>query len=182
MNDNAPEEIGFSPDRLMRINRVMQRYVDERKMAGIVTLVARHNRVAHFAKFGWADIETSKPMAFDTIFRIFSMTKPVTSVALMMLFEQGLVRLEDPVTRFIPEFKKLKVLNAEGELDDLEREITVHDPDGYRIRFSEVLDADKSFDEVVGHFFAKREQGHFQALDEKREAKQHHQAAGKDLA
>ncbi len=126
MNDNAPEEIGFSPDRLMRINRVMQRYVDERKMAGIVTLVARHNRVAHFAKFGWADIETSKPMAFDTIFRIFSMTKPVTSVALMMLFEQGLVRLEDPVTRFIPEFKKLKVLNAEGELDDLEREITIH--------------------------------------------------------
>lgn len=127
MNFCTPEDVGFSARRLERIDAAMQRYVDEKKMAGIVTLVAREGRVAHCAKIGWADMEARKPMAFDTIFRIFSMTKPVTSVALMMLFEQGLVRLEDPVTRLIPEFKKLKVLNADGTLIDLKREITVHD-------------------------------------------------------
>jgi CubicO group peptidase (beta-lactamase class C family) len=127
MNLIAPEEIGFSSDRLERVNSVMQQYVGERRMAGIVTLVARHNRVAHCAIFGWQDIETKKPMAFDTIFRIYSMTKPITSVALMMLFERGLVRLADPVSRFIPAFNKAKVLDREGRLIDLNREITVHD-------------------------------------------------------
>jgi CubicO group peptidase (beta-lactamase class C family) len=127
MSVSIPEELGFSSDRLMRINSVMQRYVDEKKMAGILTLVVRHNHVAHCANFGWTDIEAKKPMDFDTIFRIYSMTKPVTSVALMMLFERGLVRLEDPASRFIPEFKKLRVLNSERKLCELKREITVHD-------------------------------------------------------
>ena len=127
MNLGAPGESGFSPDRLRRIDGVMGQYVDEKKFSGIVTLVARNGRVVHCAAFGWADIETRKPVALDTIFRIYSMTKPVTSAALMMLFERGLVRLADPVNRFLPEFKKLKVLNAEGELVELSREITVYD-------------------------------------------------------
>jgi CubicO group peptidase (beta-lactamase class C family) len=123
----APEEFGFSPDRLKRIDTVMQRYVDQKTLAGLVTLVARRGAVVHFERFGYQDIETRKPMELDTIFRIYSMTKPITSVALMMLFEHGLVRLTDPVTKFIPEFSKVKVFVNEGKLADLEREITIHD-------------------------------------------------------
>lgn len=127
MRITAPEEFGFSPKRLKRIATAMQRYVDQKKLAGIVTLVARRGQVVHFEKFGYQAIETSKPMELDTIFRIYSMTKPITSVALMMLFERGLVRLTDPVAKFIPEFGKVKVLVGEGELADLEREITIQD-------------------------------------------------------
>jgi CubicO group peptidase (beta-lactamase class C family) len=127
MNACNSEDVGLSQDRLQQINKVMQRYVDEKKMAGIVTLVARQNRLAHCAEFGLADIETKRPVAFDTIFRVYSMTKPITSVALMMLVEQGQVRLADPVTRFIPEFKKLKVLDQDGNMVDLNRAITVYD-------------------------------------------------------
>ena len=127
MNTITPEEAGFSASRLSRIDTAMQRYVDQKTLAGIVTLVARRGEVVHFEKFGYQDIATSKPMELDTIFRIYSMTKPITSVALMMLFEQGLVRLTDPVTKFIPEFGKVKVLVGEGELADLEGEITIQD-------------------------------------------------------
>ena len=127
MNIVTPEEVGFSASRLSRIGVAMQRYVDQKKLAGMVTLVARRGKLVHFEKFGYQDIETSRPMELDTIFRIYSMTKPITSVALMMLFEQGLVRLTDPVTKFIPEFGKVKVLVGEGELADLEGEITIQD-------------------------------------------------------
>jgi CubicO group peptidase (beta-lactamase class C family) len=127
MKTSAPEKYGFSPNRLKRIDTAMQRYVDQKLLAGIVTLVARRGRVLHFEKCGYQDLKTSKPMALDTIFRIYSMTKPITSVALMMLFEHGLVRLTDPVTKFIPEFKKVRVFVNEGELTDLVRDITVHD-------------------------------------------------------
>jgi CubicO group peptidase (beta-lactamase class C family) len=127
MNDYAPEEIGFSPDRLMRINRVMQRYVDEGKMAGIVTLVARHASVVHSEKFGWSDIESRKPMTFDTIFRIFSMTKPITCTALMMLYEKSLFNLRDPISDFLPAFKKVKVMAEGGALVDPLRPITIQD-------------------------------------------------------
>jgi len=127
MKTSTPEELGFSSERLDRIGTVMQRYLDEGKLAGIVTLVARRGRVVHFARFGYQDIEAGKPMEFDTLFRIYSMTKPITSVALMMLFEQGLVRLADPVSRFIPEFKDIKVLGPNGQLLDPVREVTIHD-------------------------------------------------------
>jgi CubicO group peptidase (beta-lactamase class C family) len=127
MKKSAPEEFGFSPDRLKRIDTAMQRYVDQKTLAGLVTLVARRGGVVHFEKFGYQDIETREPMELDTIFRIYSMTKPITSVALMMLFEHGLIRLTDPVTKFIPGFKKVKVFVNEGELADLEREITIQD-------------------------------------------------------
>jgi CubicO group peptidase (beta-lactamase class C family) len=127
MRISAPEEVGFLPQRLNRIDTAMQRYVDQKTLAGIVTLVARRGRVVHFERFGYQDIATGQPMELDTIFRIYSMTKPITSVALMMLFEQGLVRLTDPVTKFIPEFGEVKVLVGEDGLTDLEREITIQD-------------------------------------------------------
>jgi CubicO group peptidase (beta-lactamase class C family) len=127
MKTSAPEQVGFSAHRLQRIDAVMQRYIDRKRLAGIVTLVARRGSVVQFEKYGYQDLAARKPMALDTIFRIYSMTKPITSVALMMLYEHGLFQLKDPVSEFIPEFKTLKVWADEGELADLEREITIHD-------------------------------------------------------
>jgi CubicO group peptidase (beta-lactamase class C family) len=127
MKTTAPEEVGFSSSRLGRIGEVMQRHVDQGKLAGIITLVARHGKVVHLERFGMMDLEAGKPMQFDTILRIYSMTKPITSVALMMLLEQGLVRLTDPVTRFIPAIGEVKVLAQDGNLIDLKRPITIHD-------------------------------------------------------
>jgi CubicO group peptidase (beta-lactamase class C family) len=94
----------------------MQRHIDGRTFSGAVTLVARNGRVAHFEAQGLMDLESKKPMQKDTIFRIMSMTKPVVGVAVMMLVEEGRIRLTDPVGRFIPELQSLKVavLNTEG--------------------------------------------------------------------
>jgi CubicO group peptidase (beta-lactamase class C family) len=85
MNTVKPESMGFSSQRLGRINTVMQRYVDEKKLAGIVSLVARRGKLVHFEKCGMAEIETNRAMQLDTLFRIYSMTKPITSTAVLML-------------------------------------------------------------------------------------------------
>jgi len=131
MNTVSPDLVGFSPERLKRVDQTMQRYVDQDKISGILNLVARRGQVVHFAKAGWMDVEARKPMAFDTLFRMYSMTKPVTSVAVMMLYEQGGLLLTDPVSNYIPEFKDAKVFVRETEagveLADLERPITIHD-------------------------------------------------------
>jgi CubicO group peptidase (beta-lactamase class C family) len=110
--DAKPEEVGLSSERLQRIHQMLQRRIDAGDIAGAVTLVARNGRIAHFETHGRMDIETNKPMAKDAIFRLASMTKPVTGVAIMMLVEEGKVRLTDPVSRFIPEFKDMKVAVA----------------------------------------------------------------------
>jgi CubicO group peptidase (beta-lactamase class C family) len=123
----APEQVGLSSERLKRIDAMAQRYIDEGKLAGLVTLVARRGLVAHFGKCGVQALETGVPVELDTIFRIYSMTKPLTTVALMMLYEQGLFQLRDPVSRFLPGFKGVKVLASDGELVDPIREITIHD-------------------------------------------------------
>jgi CubicO group peptidase (beta-lactamase class C family) len=109
----------------------MQGYVDQGKLAGLITAVARHGEVAHFECFGMMDIEAAKPMRPDTIFRIYSMTKPITCAAFMMLLEEGGVLLHDPVSRFIPDFADLKVFVERTEAGitytDTVREITVRD-------------------------------------------------------
>jgi len=92
-----PEDVGLSSERLLRINEKMKDYVENDKLAGIVTLVARKGKIAHFESFGYADIESGKKMEKDAIFRIYSMTKPIVSVGLMMLYEQGEFQLTDPV-------------------------------------------------------------------------------------
>ena len=129
MKTIKPEQAGCSSARLERIDRVMQRYVDEKKIAGILATVARRGQVVYSRCFGMMDIEAGKPMAFDTLFRIYSMTKPITSVAVMMLYEEGYFQLSDPISRFIPEFGDVQVLvNATEsgmELANLEREITI---------------------------------------------------------
>lgn len=105
-----PEKVGLSSERLARIDKVMQQYVDEQQIAGVVTLVARRGKVAHLGTYGLADIEEGRPMQANTIFRIASMTKPITSVAVMMLYEEGHFLLNDPVSKYIPEFKDPQVL------------------------------------------------------------------------
>ena len=108
-----PDQLGFHPDRLARIDRLLaEKYVTPGKLPGTLTMVARHGDVAHVGLTGHADVERGLAMAQDTIFRIYSMTKPVTSVALMMLVEEGRIALEDPVHRYIPEWKNLAVFVA----------------------------------------------------------------------
>ncbi len=114
----APEKVGLSSERLERIDRVMQQYVDEKRIAGVVTLVARRGKVAHLGTYGMADIEAGKPMQANTIFRIASMTKPIVSVAAMTLYEEGRFQLDDPVSKFIPEFKGLKVFGEKAGNDE----------------------------------------------------------------
>jgi len=129
MDTITPEDVGFSASRLDRIGAVMQGYVEEGKLPGVVATVARHGKIVYRERFGMMDVEAAKPMQFDTIFRIYSMTKAVASVALMMLYEEGRFQLHDPVSRFIPELADVKVLvDAEGAspaVTDLKRAITI---------------------------------------------------------
>jgi CubicO group peptidase (beta-lactamase class C family) len=104
-----PEDVGISSERLQRITQLIQRYMDTKVISGAVTVVARHGRIAHFEATGLMDIEHKTPMRKDAIFRMASMSKPVTGVAVMMLLEEGKIRLSDPVSKFIPEFKDTKV-------------------------------------------------------------------------
>ncbi len=100
----TPEDVGLSTARLQRINEVVQRAIDAKEVSGAVTIVARKGQVAHFEAHGLMDIETSTAMTHDAIFPIASMSKPITGVAILMLVEEGKIRLTDPVSRFIPEF------------------------------------------------------------------------------
>lgn len=100
----SPEEVGLSSERLARIGPAMQRHIDAGEIAGVVTLVARRGRIAHFEAHGYADAAKRTPMRKDHIFGLASSSKPITAVAIMMLVESGDVRLQDPVSKFIPEF------------------------------------------------------------------------------
>jgi CubicO group peptidase (beta-lactamase class C family) len=110
----SPEQVGFSAARLERIGHLMQHYVAEQKLAGAMTLIARHGQIAHWQCFGRRDVAANKPIESDTIFRIYSMTKPITSTAAMMLYEQGHFLLDDPLARFMPEFEDVKVYEKDG--------------------------------------------------------------------
>jgi len=104
-----PESVGLSTERLSRIDKMVQKYVDDKKIPGVVALVARHGRVAYLKAFGMSNVEKGTTMQPDSMFRIASMTKSITSVAVMMLYEEGHFLLNDPVSKFIPEFKDMKV-------------------------------------------------------------------------
>lgn len=121
----APAEL--ASDSIHLVNALMQKYVDERKLPGMVTMIAEHGKIISFMKFGWMDSE--KPMQLNSFFRIASMTKPITSVAVMILYDEGRFKLDDPVSEYIPEFKDLKVLSRidkEGiKLEELAKPITI---------------------------------------------------------
>ena len=105
-----PEEVGLSSERLDRIESKMNAYVGTGNIPGMITVVARHGKVTYFKASGMMDVDTKKPMSKDAIFRIASMSKPITSVAIMILFEEGHFLLTDPVSKFIPEFSNPQVI------------------------------------------------------------------------
>lgn len=127
-----PESVGLSSQRLDRISELMQSTVDEKKMAGEVVLIARHGKIAYFKAFGQADVGV--PMQKDTMFRVCSMTKPVVTIAVLQLYEQGKLLLSDPVAKYIPEFAHPKVIemlpegpNPPFRLVPARRDITIKD-------------------------------------------------------
>jgi CubicO group peptidase (beta-lactamase class C family) len=105
----APEEVGMASARLAHIRSVMNRHVAEKQIPGAIGLIARRGKIAYQETFGMADVEAGKPMRLDTIHRIYSMSKPITSVAVMMLYEEGKFQLNDPVAKYLPEFAKMQV-------------------------------------------------------------------------
>ena len=122
----VPEDMGMSTERLARIAPVMQRWVDDGKIPFVLTMIAREGRLVHFEKYGMQDVATAKPIEFDTIFRIYSMTKPIASIAVMMLYEEGHFQLSTPVSEVIPAFKDMQVYTENGEATvAAEREITI---------------------------------------------------------
>jgi CubicO group peptidase (beta-lactamase class C family) len=122
-----PETVGMSARRLELVKPIMQSYVDRGVYAGIDTLIARRGKVVHAESFGWRDKEARSPMSSDTIFRLYSMTKPIICTALMTLFEEGRCRLVDPVAKYIPAFGRVKVLGTDGGLVDPARPVNLRD-------------------------------------------------------
>ena len=113
----SPEEKffqGFSNQRLELIGPTIESYIATHKIAGAVTAIARNGHVVHLQAHGLASVESMSPMQTNTLFRIYSMTKPITAVAIMMLYEQGLFLLDDPVANYLPEFSAMSVLTDKG--------------------------------------------------------------------
>ena len=129
----TPEQAGMSSERLARIAPAMQKYIDAELTPGVITAVVRQGKLVHFETHGDMDVAAGKAMREDAIFRIASMTKPITSVALMMLWEEGHFQLRDPVSKFLPEFADVKVSTTAdasgktGELVPPRRAITIRD-------------------------------------------------------
>ena len=125
----APESVGLVKGRMDTITHFLQQHVEDKKIGGAVVLIARHGKIAYLENVGQADI--GKPMQKDTIFRIASMTKPIVSVAVLQLLEEGKILLSDPVSKYIPEFSNQKVLevlpNGGFRLVPVKREVTIHD-------------------------------------------------------
>ena len=122
MTPVQPESVGFSSQRLERLHAFMQQVVDKKELAGAVTILARHGKIVDYRTYGMRDLATSTAMTKDTIFRDYSMSKPVTGVAMLILYEQGKWLPTDPISKFIPEFAHLKVYNG---LDPLGKMILV---------------------------------------------------------
>jgi len=115
---SEPVKIGLSSSRLDRIKTWMQGYVDGGKLPGAITLVARHGKIVFCEAMGYGDLENKKPLALDSILRFYSMSKPITAVAIMMLYEKGLFQLDDPLSNYIPAFKDMQVYQS-GSSDNM---------------------------------------------------------------
>src|SRR6187401_2002698 len=127
-----PEDVGLSSERLARMNKAIHAYVDAGRTPGVVTLIARHGKVVHLDAYGKADLVSGRATRTDDIFRMYSMTKPITSAALLMLFEEGKFQLTDPLSKFFPAFADVKVLTGMSPtggmlLDSPRRPITIQD-------------------------------------------------------
>jgi len=140
----SPSELGFSVARLEYLDHFYADEVKRGELAGIVILIARHGKIVHFSSIGSADVEKHKPMQRDTIFRLYSMTKPITSTALMMLYEEGRFQMGDPLSKYLPEFAHLRVLrNPEGDVKDtvpVQHEPTMQDVLRHTAGFTHALE------------------------------------------
>ena len=129
--DARPEDVGLSTPRLDRITQWMRRWVDSGRLPGLLVAIVRNDRLAYFETHGWRDVEAKRAVEPDTIYRIYSMTKPITTVAALVLYEEGCFQLDDPVSKFIPAFADTRVFtsgNADSfETEPLARPVTVHD-------------------------------------------------------
>ncbi len=149
----SPESVGFDSERLKRLDAYMAQVVADGRAAGMTTLIARHGKVVAFKTYGQANLATGAPMSKDAIFRIYSMSKPLTGVAMMILFEEGKWRLDDPVTRYVPEFKNLKVMtgvDATGKIlvEDMKRPPTMREIMSHTAGFGYGLRADNPVDNL----------------------------------
>ena len=150
----TPESVGVSAQRLRRIDDAMKKAVDEKRTAGVVTLLTRHGKVVHHNAVGVKDVRKSDPVQKDSIFRIYSMTKPITGAAMMMLYEEGKWRLDDPVSRHIPEFAKLQVLtgtNPDGSptTEPARRQMTMRELMTHTAGLGYVLNSNNPVDRMI---------------------------------
>ena len=130
----APEAAGMDTNRLDRVTAAMQDYVDDGLLAGVVTMAARDNKIVHFESVGYRDLEAQAPMTNDAIFRIYSMSKPITGVALMVLYEEGKFRLADPVEMYLPELKDIQVYAGEDENGNM-----ITEPQNHKMTIRELM-------------------------------------------
>jgi len=150
----APEAVGVSTVRLKRLDAGMERFIEEGRLAGVTTLFARRGKVVNFNAYGKKDARATNPLQRDSIFRIYSMTKPIAGVAMMMLFEEGKWRLDDSVSRYIPEFAKLQVYvgdNPDGtmKLEDARRPMTLREIMTHSAGLGYVLNSANAVDRLV---------------------------------
>ena len=155
--DLAPataESVGMSTERLRRLDAAMKHLVDEKQVASLVTLVMRHGKIVDFNAVGQLDVRKEGPVQKDSIFRIYSMSKPVTGVAMMMLYEEGKWQLDDPVSRYIPDFARLKVYagkNDDGtpKLEDARRSMTMRELMTHTAGLGYVLNPNNPVDKMI---------------------------------
>src|SRR5581483_3865413 len=150
----APESVGVSAERLARIDAAMKKLVDEKQVAGLVTLLERHGKIVHYSAVGQLDTRKPDAVQKDSIFRIYSMSKPVTGVAMMMLYEEGKWQLNDPVSRYIPELARLKVYAGKNEdgtpkLEDARRSMTMRELMTHTAGLGYVLSPNNPVDKMI---------------------------------
>jgi CubicO group peptidase (beta-lactamase class C family) len=150
----SPESVGISSERLHRLDAAMKRLVDDKQVAALVTLVERHGKVVDYNAVGKLDVRKPDPVQKDSIFRIYSMSKPVTGVAMMMLYEEGKWQLNDPVSRYIPEFAQLKVYTGKNDdgspkLEDAKRSMTMRELMTHTGGLGYVLSANNPVDKMI---------------------------------
>lgn len=153
----APAEAGFTASGVEALKREMQALVDQKKLAGAVTLLARQGKVVHYEAYGVQDVATGQATDRDTIYRIASMTKPITGVAMMILWEEGRWSLDDPVARHIPEFADLQVATADGGTE----------PQAHPMTMRELMSHTAGFDVSAGYDDDGLQDGDLQAMIDK---------------
>ena len=150
----APESVGISTERLNRLDTAMKELVDQKRVSGLVTLLERHGKIVDYNAVGQLDVRKSDAMQKDSIFRIYSMSKPITGVGMMMLYEEGKWQINDPVSRYIPEFSRLKVFVGKNEdgtpkLEDARRSMTMRELMTHTAGLGYVLSPNNPVDKMI---------------------------------